>query len=452
MLQRIKELNLRRNRFLAGVVSTAAAEERLGFLGSSLYRNAVYLIIARLTLPLTGFVFWMVAARFYDVEDVGLASALIAAMGLLAVFSTLGLEFGLIRFLSYSKESVADMLNSCFTVTSLASIAFCGIFLGGITTWSPALLFVRQDTVFVIAFILFTLASTLTPVLNSAFIAERRAGFVTARALIFGLLRLPLPILLSLFFHTFGIFASWGLSLAVALLITTLFFLPRAQPGYRPFPAISKGVVNEMAHFSLANYIANLFWLTPTFILPVMVLNRLGDEPSAYFYITFAVGAMLFTIPLGTSMSLFAEGSYDEQRLGADARRSLKFAFLLLVPAVVLVLAIADKLLLLFGSSYSQSGTTLLRILALSSFPMAINYIYLSTKRVERKLAVLAGLSALIAIPILVLSYLLLPEMGIKGVGVAWLASHGLVAIGIIASFLLRRPTAKGKLQPTARR
>lgn len=448
MLQLIKLLNSRLKGFTAEVVGIATSKERLRQLfGISLYRNALYLIIANLVVPLTGFFFWIIAARLYAVEDVGLASALIAAMTLLAILSTLGLNFGLIRFLPHSGQSANRMLNSCFTIASLAPIIFCGIFVAGISIWSPSLLFMRQNPIYLAAFVVFTAATTLSTIVNNAFVAQRRSGFTLARNLIFGLLRLPLPILLAVFFHSFGIFVSWGLSMVVALIISVLFFLPRAQPGYRLFPAISRSTVNEMMHFSFANYLANLFWLLPGFILPLMVLNLLGAESNAYFYIASAAGGLLAMIPFATSMSLFAEGSYDEQRLGANTWRSLKLTFLILIPVAILMLVIADKLLLLFGSSYSESGTVLFRILVLSAFPIAINYIYLSMKRVQKKLAVLIELSAFIAVATLALSYLLLPRIGINGAGIAWLGSQGVVAVGIVISFLLRRPAFREGLR-----
>lgn len=113
--------------------------------------------------------------------------------------------------------------------------------------------------------------------------------------------------------------------------------------------------------------------------------------------------------------------------------------FLILVPAVMLILVLADKLLLLFGGSYSESATTLLRILAISALPLAINVIYLAIKRVQMRLKLIIGLTAFVAIVTLGLSYLLLPQMGINGVGVAWLISQGVVALGIIANSLWRR-------------
>jgi len=67
--------------------------------GVSFYRNAVYLMLSSGVTAALGFVFWILAARFYSASDVGLASAIISAAGLLALLSTLGLNYGLIRFL-----------------------------------------------------------------------------------------------------------------------------------------------------------------------------------------------------------------------------------------------------------------------------------------------------------------------------------------------------------------
>ena len=66
----------------------------------SLYRNTIYLILSFMTINLSGFIFWILAAKLYKPEDVGLASAAISAALFLANVSGLGLGFGLIRLLS----------------------------------------------------------------------------------------------------------------------------------------------------------------------------------------------------------------------------------------------------------------------------------------------------------------------------------------------------------------
>ena len=173
-----------------------------------LYSNAAYLMIATSATAILGFVFWIVAARFYTPEDVGLASATIAAMGFVVSLSRLGLEMGLVRFLHQTGEDARATINTVFTIGLLASVTTALIFVAGLGFWSPALLFIKENPAYLAAFVVFTAASTLSTFADHTFVAKRRASFAMARGLIFSVLKLPLPILLAVFFQSFGIFAS----------------------------------------------------------------------------------------------------------------------------------------------------------------------------------------------------------------------------------------------------
>lgn len=426
----MKPLSFIRATFLDALGIVRSPREGLKSLyGISLYRNTVYLMLNSAILAIAGFFFWAIAARLYPVEGVGLASAAISAMALLAVFSTLGLTYGLIRFLPGAGEKANDIINTCFTLGSVTSIALSLIFLAGLPFWSPALLPIREHPLFFAAFIIFTAAMTLQTFAQRSFVAERKTQFALWQGLVFGLSRFIPLVALAALFHTFGIFASWGIAALVAVAISILLFLPKVQAGYRPLPTISKQIVNDMMHFSLANYAADLLWAIPNLVLPLIVINLLGAEPNAYFYIGWAVGSVLFTIPTAASFSLFAEGSYNKERLAGDIKRSLKLILLLLIPAIIIIILVGDKILLLFGSAYSENATRLLQILAISALPVSINYIYFSIKRVEMKMKSVIVLSAFIAVATLVLSYVLLPQIGILGPGVAWLAVQIIAAM-----------------------
>ena len=439
MLQLIKLLSLRITEFLAEVAGIVTSRERLKQLWHvRFYSNAFYMVIANATGALFGFVFWIVAARLYSPEDVGLAAALIAAVGLLMWFCDLGLGWGLIRFLSHSGENTNAMINTVLTTRILFSIVVALIFIAGLGFWSPALLFIRSNPTYLTAFILFTVALALFTSTGDVFIARRRAGFNLVSSLIASPLRLLLLLVFPLvaFSHTSGIFAAWGISFCVAVPVGILLFLPRAQPGYRLRFTFNLRIIKEIISFSFANYIAGFFWGASALVLPLMVVNLLGAAPNAYFYIAWAIASVPNMIIGATSMSLFAEGSYEEERLGPNIWRSLKMTYLIIVPTVILILVIAPKLLLLFGGSYSDNATTLLRILAISALPLAINSVYLATKRVEKKLRVIIGLTAFAAALTLGLAYLLLPRMGINGAGIAWLTSQGVIALVVVASWL----------------
>ncbi|MDO9334317.1 MAG: oligosaccharide flippase family protein [Dehalococcoidales bacterium] len=404
----------------------------------SLYRNAVYLMLNSTMLALTGFFFWIAAARLYPTEVVGLASSAIAAIGLLSLLSTLGLDYGLIRFLPGAGDKAREMINSCFTIGGTVSILFALIFLAGLGIWSPALLPLRDNLLYLFAFIIFAFTTTIHTLNNQCFIAARKSRFAMAQGWLAGFLRfIPLVILASSF-QKFGIFVSWGIAISFAAVIAIIFFLPRTYNGYHPLPSIRKDVVGEMLRFSFANYIANIFWMIPQLVLPIMVVNLLGAEQNAYFYIGWSTAGIVFMIPTATSLSLLAEASHDEKKLNQEMKRSLKLILLLLVPAIIVLLLLGDTILLFFGRAYSEKAPELLWILAVSALPLSLNHVYFTIRRVEKKMQSVIWLTAFIAIATLVSSYFLLPVMGIKGAGIGWLIGQGTAAL-LTFPYLWRR-------------
>lgn len=409
----------------------------------SLYANALYLLIANAANTALGFIFWIVVVRVYSPEDVGLASALLASMGLLVLFSRFGLGWGLIRFLPHSGGNADSLINTILTIDTLASLAVASVFVAGLSLWSPALIFLRHNPVYLAGFVLFTIASSLSILMDHAFIASRRAGLVLAKGIIFGLLKIPLPVVLAAYSRSFGIFASWGVSLWAALFFSFFLFLSRVQPRYRPRFTISHAVLKEIVPFSFANYIGTLLLTAPAMSLPLIAVNLLSAESTAYLYVALTVGSVLTMLPAAVSTSLFAEGSHEEEKLRLHAWRSLRLIFFILVPALILMLVIADKLLLLFGEPYAENATTLLRIMAIAALPTSVNVVYLAMKRVEKKLRVIVGLNAFVATVTLGLTCLLLPRMGINGAGIAVLTSQGIIALVIVAGWLKGKQVVK---------
>jgi hypothetical protein len=77
-------------------MEAAAGMQRLRALprtlfGTRLYANAFYLWANAVITSASGLVFWIVVARLYSAEDVGLAAAAVSALMLLGVVSNLGL-------------------------------------------------------------------------------------------------------------------------------------------------------------------------------------------------------------------------------------------------------------------------------------------------------------------------------------------------------------------------
>ena len=105
-------------------------------------------------------------------------------------------------------------------------------------------------------------------------------------------------------------------------------------------------------------------------------------------------------------------------------------AGLLLTCGVALFLAVlAPWLLLLFGRTYAQESSGLLRWLAAAGPLTVVVQLYFTHLRVQGRLRSLILGSGLIAVATLSISLWLMPRIGISATGIGWTAGNGLVAV-----------------------
>lgn len=404
--------------------------ERLtSFYHASLYRNAIYLMVNATAGGVTGFLFWIAAARLYPAEEVGLASAAIAAMMLLSMLAMVGLDYALIRFIPGAGESTKDIINSSLTIGGIVSTVLALLFIAGLSFWSPALHPIVEHPTLFIAFVVSVSATTLFALVQRVFTAKRRSSFALAIGLVYSFVKFVPLAILAAYSATLGIFTAWGIAIFVGLIIGIVFLLPRVEPGYRPALMVKKDIVSRMVRFASANFLATSSLTVTGYALPLVVLNVLGKNQTAYFYIAWNLNNVILQVLSSVTINLFAEGSHEQERLKEYVRKSLKLMALILMPTVALVLLLGDKLLLAFGEEYSQNATHLLWLLTLACVPASVNYTYFAVMRVGTQMRGIVAMTLFVAIVTLGSSPFLLSHMGLVGVGVGWLASQGVVAI-----------------------
>ena len=412
----------------------------LTHLRSLLFVNAYYLILAYAATEGAGFVFWIIAARLYSSTETGLGATAISATMLLATFSTMGLPHALVRFLPEAKASTRTLINSSFFATTAISAIAGVIFLAGLSFWTPGLASLRDNFVLLILFVIFAITAALRPSVLNIFMARRRGGYTLLVGSLDGIIKLGaisvLALLLGEHLRSFGVYIAWGIAIATPVCLSILFFIPYVYNDYRPRISLHPSSLNKMLRFSLANYVSELSWFSPAsgligWIIVLIVVNLLGLEDTAYFYVVWLIAAFLNVIPVSISTSLLVEGSHREDTLYINARKSMLLATAVLVPVVVLVFLLGDVFLLIFGKEYSEHGTNLLRILSLSSLPLAFNSISLGIWRVQRKLKPVIIIGVTIALLSIGLIFVLSPELGILSPGVAWLIAQFVAAVGI---------------------
>ncbi len=408
-----------------------------------LYKNSFMIMLTTGITSLLGFVFWIIVARYYPASKVGLASAALSMMGLLYILSSLGLHLGLIRFLP-STDDKREIVNSCLTICGACSIVLAVVFILGIPVWSPGLLFISKNAVLFTSFVMFTVGYSLLFMQRYVFIALRRAELALAQQVIFVVIKLGLPfVLVSL--GVLGILSSFGIGIWIALIIGNL-ILMKTQSWYRPAPMVRKSIINRMVHFSLGNYVAEAISSAPTTILPLLVLGILGAEFNAYFYMASTIVMVLNVIPIATATSLFVEGSHDEESLQHNLMRAIKLILLTVIPAIIIIFFLGDKILLIFGKEYSENAAAVLRLLLIACIPNGFIELWIAVKRVQ--LQVKPIIYAYLSVTILGLGacYILMDKMGmgLVGVGIGLLSAQWTIAIIVWLRFIKTLKSRKG--------
>ncbi|TEB14374.1 Polysaccharide biosynthesis protein [Pelotomaculum sp. FP] len=401
-----------------------------------LYNNAIYLMLNNITTCLLGFAFWTIIARFFTPSQVGIGASLIAASSLIGVLAEMGLKIGLIRFVPESRENAALLINAAFTLAGLLSLIGGLIYLVGIKIWSPALGFIQEDTLLLLMFLIFTITNTLSGLTDGSLIAGRATKYVLLKNTLASILKILLSIFIFAHLEGFGIFAGNGVSFAVAVLTAWLLFLPNVYKGYLPRPVVAKEIMQKVLPYSFANYMANMLNQSPQFIYPLMVLNVLGPEYSAYFYIVWMMTMVLVVIPNGVSQSLLAEGSHNPHKMGRDGRSVLYLSLALSVPAVVAMIVMAGWLLHFFGPGYAENGAPVFRFLALAIIPQCVNTLYITVNQVRKQVYLIIVQTGFLAIVAIGVGYWWFSRAGLPGLGMAYLLAHSVLALVVIRPLL----------------
>ncbi len=389
-----------------------------------LLRNSLYLMASTGVMAVFGFAFWLVAARLYTPEAIGLASTLVMVMTMLAIIARLGFNNAFVKFLPHAKEP-NDIINTGLLATGgfAALLGVAMLLLLPVVSPPLAALTSRPDVAAVIvAALVMISANTLT---DSVFVARQRAGSILGANTALSITKLLFAMLL-VSLGALGLLAAFILGVLTAAVVS--FVAMRRLFGYRFRFQLSRPFLRESARFTGGSYLVNVIDALPTMVLPVMATTLLGATGAAHYNLAMTFAALLYAVPLATASSLFAETSNSRQVSGAALRRTLKHTGAILLPGVAVILLLGSLLLRVFGENYASGGAVVLQLLALSAIPFALNAIIsavlLSGPGLSRLLwGKLAG-----NLLLMILAYVLMARFGTFGAGAALLAGETVMA------------------------
>jgi O-antigen/teichoic acid export membrane protein len=310
--------------------------------------------------------------------------------------------------------------------------------------WSPSLAALRGESLYAADFLAFVVAVTLGEAIKMAFVARRQAGYTLLHTCVVNGGRLALVAVLA-GLGAVGLVGSVALAVALAVALSLCAFLPRAFPGYRPFPEFAWSDLMPVISYSAGNYVSGLLVQSWQMVLPLIVLEVLGPASGGHSYVAWMLGSLLSSPGLALAVSAFAEGSNAPQKLSTIISRSTALGLALTVPAALCLAIAAPWVLGLFGPTYAQEGTELLRWLAASSPLVVLSGLYFTHLRVRKQIGRLLLTSSIVAVTTLGAAVILAPRWGISASGVGWLVGNGVVAAIALGSAWIAAPRLGGR-------
>lgn len=397
-----------------------------------LYANGLALVANAGLSAALGFLFWMVAARRFNADALGVGAAVVSAATLAALIGKAGFDAAVIRYAPAASNRgirivLAKALLAALLLTGLVAVCVLFIAAFGVPALSPLL-----EPAFAAGFLLLAVGTAGAWILDAYYIAEQRSVVVLARNLAFNVVKLGVPILLAYSWGGRAVPLAWGLGLIAGLLVLVL-MLPGALRAHVPVGAKPEG---RAFGYAMRNYALNLSEFLPGLILPILVLNSLGAEENARFFLAWTVATVALLASKAIAQTAFAAQVRDGEARPA-LKKGLTLSAALLLPAAAVLYFGAPLILSLFGAHYA-GGAGLLKLLALSIPFVALSNLYLSylkarDARWELTLLPLVSLLVMLAAMPFALAWL-----GIEGAGIVWLAVQCGLGVYAAARFLVK--------------
>jgi O-antigen/teichoic acid export membrane protein len=402
-----------------------------------LARGSLFMILTTGATGGFGYFYWLIAARLVNAESVGYTAAAMSLATGISLVTNLG--FG-----NYAVERLPSLEGTASWARLLARALWPAVLLTSLVgavvqvLIADSLLHAHGSRLWIVLILTVAAAGlTFTSVLNFVFISARRAdlGFVLGVSLGLGKL-LSLALLIVADRSSMVLLAGWAASIVLSCGVGGLVLLPTMGHGRLMIPGLQRPSRSDLGRV-LGHHMTSIGGMLTPYLLPLVVLYRLGPVQNAYFYITWMLGSIFFILSPSIAFALFAESSRDVGVLASETRHAFRLISAVLpVPILAAVLG-GHLVLLLFGPGYAEQGYILLVILAVAAIPDAVSNVAITVLRVRGKLHWAAILNSAMGVMALGGAWLALPSMGISGAGFAWFGAQVVGSIAV-APLLLR--------------
>jgi O-antigen/teichoic acid export membrane protein len=382
-----------------------------------------------------GFPYWLLAARHFQPEAVGFASAAISAMTLLASIAILGWGTLLIGELPRQPGKEISLINAVLILVGGIGGSL-GIVFAVVAPFISADFQALRSSVGDIA--LFALGVSLTAisiVLEGALIGLWRSDLNLWRTTLFVVAKLAALFVVSRWLsHRSGltIYATWTAANVLSLAALAGYVVLKGR-GFKRTYLPHWGLLRKLGPVALQHHILNWIIEIPLMVAPVLITALLSAQVNAWYYIAGSIASLASVIPTALVSVGYTTGCAEPTELARTMRLTLSLGVASCILVNCLLQLSAKQVLELFGPSYAEHGLWSLRIFAIGAFPLIIKNHYIVLYRIWGRVA-----HAIPPITVGVLLELVALILGARLDGLSGLSLGWIVALYIEAVYMFR--------------
>ncbi len=388
-----------------------------------LIQNAIALMISSGGTAVLGVVFWAVAAHLSTAKALGRTAAEIAAMLLLATLAQLSYGSIFERFLPVAGEFTFNFVKQAYLLcTAFGLVLAVGyLALGFGNSFLPSSL--GWKLLFVVAVVLWTIFALQ----DSVLIGLRASRWVAVENIAYSAVKLAfLPVSIAIS-ATEGIFVAWTAPLILTIMAISWYLFRHRIPEHASTSVSTEALpsARNLIVLASAQYAALLSSVFLPAIVTLIVIQRLGAVANAHYYLPAMIANSLGMFSWGIVRSFLVEATNEPHALRLHANSAIRALLIVLVPSIVLGCIFAPYYLRIFGASYANQGTTLMRMLLIALLGTTTMVFYTAFAWIDKKVWWLTARNVVSGVIYLVVIFALIGHFGINAIGIAALIYSG---------------------------
>jgi O-antigen/teichoic acid export membrane protein len=361
----------------------------------SMLQSSLALVAAKTANMGLGFVFWVIAARFFPPSTVGLTAAAVSGMMLCTQIGLFGLGSSFITEFPRHRDDPTNLLSTTFSLVSGASLLVGFVFLLVASVWFEHLRVISVTPLYAALFLLMVVLGTNGILFDQISAALRRGEQALTRNLISQGVTLSHMVAIGLLLPGAGpmmIFSTWVTG-GVATCGYGAFQLVRSLSTSGVRPRIDRVLARRQIRVGVPNHLLTLFERAPGFILPIVVTELLSSATNAYWYAAWMMAWVVYMMPIQIGMTLFAELSNHPDALWRLVRHGIRSSLVIGSACAVGAAIAAPWILGILGPDYAAAATAPLRVLLIVTLPFTFVQAYFAVARATGRLreALVAG-------------------------------------------------------------